>query len=54
MCDALRNKEKELERLMDELHEYYDYQHMVGYLESLIAEVEHEIAMLEAEKESGK
>lgn len=54
MCDALRNKEKELERLIEELHEYYDYQHMMGYLESMIAELEREIATMEAEKESGK
>lgn len=40
--------------MIDELHEYYDYQYMMGYLESMIAEVEREISKLESEKESGK
>lgn len=54
MEDALRNKEKELERLIEELHEYYDYQHMMGYLESMVAELEREVATLEGYSGSGK
>lgn len=53
MCYELRNKQKELERLIEELHEFYDDNYMMGYLESMIAELEREIARLEAERDRG-